>query len=102
MAKTIKEKLSEFDDSISSASTRAGRTIKRVENMTKAGVDAEVQALQMTKQSPTQQQYDVRDVEAFQKLAADTRVGVPITQQQVNALIQDTNDNPGSAPLPAT
>ncbi len=102
MAKTIKEKLSEFDDSISSASTRAGRTINRVGNMTRAGVDAEVQALQMTKQSPTNQQYDVRDVQAFQKLEADSRVGVPITQHQVNALIQDTKDNPVSDPLPAT
>lgn len=102
MSKSIKERLSDFDDKISSASTRSGRVVQRVSNMTKAKVAPAAQAAQMTHNSPTGQTYTPQDIQSYQKLATDSEVKVVITQAQSNALISDSIDNPINEAIPST
>lgn len=87
--------LSDFQDGISSPSTRAGRAVQRVGNMTRAGVVDTAQAAQMSHNSPTGETYTVQDIQSYQKLAQDSQTRVVVTQSQANALIKDALQNQG-------
>lgn len=76
-------------DKVSSPTSRAGTTVERAAKMTREGVDKDVTALQMTKNSPNNQTYTADDVEAYAKLYKDTETKVVITSKQATALIKD-------------
>ncbi|EGQ8136995.1 hypothetical protein CGI03_23405 [Vibrio parahaemolyticus] len=80
-------------DKVSSPSSRAGSTIERAAKMTREGVDKDVTALQMTKNSPNKQTYSAADVEAYSKLYKDTETKVVITSKQATALIKDQKES---------
>lgn len=98
----INNVIADIDDSISSTSSRAGRVIQRVGNMTKANVSARTQATQMTDNSPTGQTYYESDIYAYQKLAIDSKTKVVITQEQAQALIEDALGGDEGETKPAT
>lgn len=76
-------------DKVSSPTSRAGSTVERAAKMTNEGVDKDVTALQMTKNSPNGQTYSAADVEAYAKLYKDAETKVVITSKQATALIKD-------------
>jgi hypothetical protein len=57
--------------------------------MAKEGVDTEVIALQMTKGSSHNQTFTERDIEAYVKLAKESKLGVKLTAAQTRALRRD-------------
>lgn len=87
-------------DKVSSPTSRAGSTVERAAKMTQNGVDKDVTALQMTKNSPNGQTYSSADVEAYNKLYEDAKTKVVITSKQATALIKDQkNSSPDSGNL---
>jgi peptidyl-tRNA hydrolase len=87
-AKSVSDFTTDSIDKISSPASRAGSTVERVGKMRKANVHSEVIALQMTKNSAKKQAYEVRDIEAFEKLYNDTQTKVGITAKQARTLIE--------------
>ena len=76
-------------EKVSSPASRSGSVVERVGKMRETGVDPEVIALQMTKNSPTAQTYTTNDVETCSKLYQDSKAKVVITSKQTRALIKD-------------
>lgn len=76
-------------EKVSSPASRSGSVVERAGKMTEEGVDKEVTALQMTKNSPNGQQYTVQDVVSYAKLHRDSKTKVVITAKQARALIKD-------------
>lgn len=76
-------------EKVSSPASRAGSVVERAGKMREEGVDSDVIALQMTKNSPNAQTYTTNDVEAYSKLYQDSKTKVVITSKQARALITD-------------
>ena len=76
-------------EKISTPRTRAGSAIERAGKMQIARVDAEVTALQMTKNSPNGFKYTEEHVLGFAQLYQDSKTRVLITAKQARALIHD-------------
>ena len=76
-------------EKVSSPASRAGSAIERAGRMLEEGVDPEVIALQMTKNSPNGKRYTVAKVQAYSDLYEDAKTKAPITAAQTRALIQD-------------
>lgn len=85
----LADKVSDVLDKVQSPTSRSGNTVERVAKMIKSGVDKEVIAMQMTKNSATKTTYTVQDVETMQKIYADCNTRVLITKKQANGLIRD-------------
>lgn len=82
-------------EKVSSPGSRAGSVVERAGKMTEQGVDKEVTALQMTKNSPNGQKYTAQDVDSYAKLYFDSKTKVVLTAQQTRALIKDQQDSTG-------
>ena len=76
-------------EKVSSPASRAGSAVERAGRMLEEGVDPEVIALQMTKNSPNGKRYTVAKVQAYGDLYEDAKTKAPITAAQTRALIQD-------------
>lgn len=74
---------------VQSPVSRSGACIERVSKMLENGVDPEVIALQMTKNSPNDKEYTVEDIMAYDKLSKDSETKVVITAKQTRALIRE-------------
>lgn len=83
-------------EKVSSTASRAGHGIERVGKMREAGVDDEVIALQLTKNSTHDNEYTVSDVNAIGKFYADAQTKAPVTAAQSRALIKDARNQYGS------
>lgn len=79
-------------EKVSSPASRSGSVVERAAKMTKEGVDKDVIALQMTKNSPNGQTYTAEDVDAYAKLHKDSTTKVVITAKQTRALIKDQKE----------
>lgn len=79
-------------EKVSSPASRSGSVVERAAKMTEEGVDKDVTALQMTKNSPNGQTYTAEDVDAYAKLHKDSTTKVVITAKQARALIKDQQD----------
>ena len=80
-------------DKVSNPTSRAGHVVERAAKMTRGGVDKDVTALQMTKNSPNNQKYTTQDVETLTKLYKDSETKVVITAEQHRVLINDQQEN---------
>lgn len=80
-------------EKLQSPASRAGHSTERVAKLSKAGVDSEVIALQMTKNSKTGQLYTKDDILTLKKLYNDCEIKVAITRAQTTALMNDQNKN---------
>lgn len=99
----LKDKKEVLLDKVRSPTTRAGNTVERIGKMCKSGVDDEVIALQMTKNSSTNQKYTSQDVKALNKVYQDTMSRVLITKRQAESLIKEQkNENVGLELSPAS
>lgn len=79
----------DFLEKCSTTTSRAGHTVKRVALLHKKGVDDEVIALQMTKNSGTGTTYTKHDILAMINLFQDCKSKAPITEAQTTVLIND-------------
>lgn len=84
---------SDIIDKISGPTSRSGHVVERAAKMTREGVDKDVTALQMTKNSPNKQNYTSQDVDTLTKLYKDSETKVVITAKQSRALIDDQQEN---------
>lgn len=73
----------------STPASRAGSTVERAGKLLEEGVDPEVIALQMTKNSATRTPYTVAEVMAYGHLYQDAKSRVPLPAAQARALIKD-------------
>ncbi|MBD2779896.1 hypothetical protein [Xenorhabdus szentirmaii] len=98
--KTMPEKLIDFSndvlEKISSPSSRAGSTVERVGKMVESGVDPDVIALQMTKNSPNETTYTAADVKTCNNIYKDAKTKVVITSEQARSLINDQKNESSS------
>jgi hypothetical protein len=85
----IKDGTTAFFEKISGPRTRAGAVVERAGKMYAKGVDQEVIALQMTKNSPNRHRYTPEFVLELVNLAEDSKTRVVITAEQGRALILD-------------
>ena len=76
-------------EKVLSPASRSGSVVERAGKMTEEGVDKDVTALQMTKNSPNGQKYTAKDVNAYAKLHNDSKTKVVITAKQARVLIKD-------------
>ncbi|MGG7605037.1 hypothetical protein [Massilia sp. BKSP1R2A-1] len=76
-------------EKVSSPASRAGAAVERVGRMLEEGVDPEVIALQMTKNSPNRKPYTTAKVLAYGDLYEDSKTKSPVTAKQTRALIKD-------------
>ncbi|MBD9585567.1 hypothetical protein IB254_00725 [Pseudomonas sp. PDM03] len=79
-------------EKVSTPGSRAGSTIERAGRMLEEGVDADVIALQMTKNSASSQKYTKSDVLAYGRVYQDCKTKVVLTSAQTRALIQDQQE----------
>lgn len=89
---TLIERTEDCLDKVQTTTTRAGNTVERAAKMHESGVSPNVIALQMTENSPTNQEYTSKDVETMVKLYKDCRSRVVLTKKQTRALIKDQNN----------
>ncbi|MCT4628029.1 hypothetical protein [Halodesulfovibrio sp.] len=89
MIHTIKDLTVDTLDKVSTPATRAGNTVERIATMIAHGVDEEVVALQLSKNSHHNYDYTTADVQSCCKLFADTKTKVVVTKKQTRALIED-------------
>lgn len=94
MNKIIDKTVDAFEK-VQSPASRAGHSIERVAKLSKARVDPEVIALQMTKNSKIGQVYTKDDILTLNKLYNDCETKVAITSAQTSALMDDQNENGG-------
>ena len=87
--KRIVDATTDLFEKVSSPRTRAGAVVERAGKMYTNGVDEEVIALQMTKNSPNGHRYTPGFVLELIQLAEDSQTRVVITAQQGRALILD-------------
>lgn len=100
IANNVIDTTNDLIEKVSSPASRAGSVIERAGRMREEGVDSDVIALQMTKNSPNSQTYTTRDVEAYSKLYQDSKTKVTITSKQARALIKDQHEtNPAAYDL---
>ncbi|WP_347888113.1 hypothetical protein ABHF54_10970 [Nitrosomonas europaea] len=100
IANNVIDTTNDWIEKVSSPASRAGSVIERAGRMREEGVDSDVIALQMTKNSPNSQTYTTRDVEAYSKLYQDSKTKVTITSKQTRALIKDQHEaNPAADDL---
>ena len=92
MSKII-DKTADAFEKLGSPASRAGHSTERVAKLSKAGVDPEVIALQMTKNSKIGQVYTKDDILTLKKLYNDCEAKVVITRAQTRALMNDQNKN---------
>ncbi|MGB4497653.1 MAG: hypothetical protein WBI40_03050 [Methylococcaceae bacterium] len=85
----LTDKATDFIEKVSTPSSRAGSTVERIGKMLISGVDEEVIALQMTKNSPTNTKYDVNDVRTCGKIYEDAKTKAIITAKQTRSLMED-------------
>jgi hypothetical protein len=87
--KNAADRATDIFEKVSSPSSRAGAVVDRVGKMLNSGVDEEVIALQMTKNSPNGYPYTTEMVRCLGQLAHDSKSNVVITAKQGRALIDD-------------
>ncbi|HEJ5651575.1 TPA: hypothetical protein SL741_000299 [Pseudomonas aeruginosa] len=89
-------------EKVATPASRAGSTVERAGRLLEEGVDAEVIALQMTKNSPTGKHYTEAKVLAFGELYEDSKTKAPLTAKQTRALIKDQREQQSTdtPPLP--
>ncbi|HCI5733939.1 MULTISPECIES: hypothetical protein [Pseudomonadota] len=89
-------------EKVASPASRAGSTVERAGRLLEEGVDAEVIALQMTKNSPNGTRYTEAKVLAFGELYEDSKTKAPLTAAQTRALIKDqrAQQSTDTPPLP--
>lgn len=92
MSKII-DKIFDTIEKQGSPASRAGHSTERVAKLSKAGVDHEVIALQMTRNSKIGQVYTKDDILTLKKLYNDCETKVAITKAQTTALMNDQNKN---------
>lgn len=80
---------SELIEKVSSPASRSGSVVERVGTMCEEGVDLDVIALQMTKNSPNAKTYTIDDVKTCSKIYQDSKTKVVMTSKQARALIKD-------------
>jgi hypothetical protein len=90
----MKDGATDLLEKVSSPASRAGSTVERVGKMMEAGVDPEVIALQMTKNSSNGNVYTSSDVDAYGMLYQDAKTRAFITAKQTTALISDKGSEP--------
>ncbi|WP_156826618.1 hypothetical protein [Marinobacterium rhizophilum] len=76
-------------DKVSTPASRSGNVVNRVARLVDAGVDPDVIALQMRKNSPRGNTYHKRDIYAYYKLYEDTKTRAPLTEKVTRALKND-------------
>lgn len=76
-------------EKVSSPRTRAGAAVERAGKMYAEGVDEEVIALQMTKNSAKGHRYTPEFVHGLTNMFEDSQTSVLITSKQARALIAD-------------
>jgi hypothetical protein len=76
-------------EQVSTPTIRAGWAVGRVGKMLEKGVDPQVIAMQMTKNSPKGTRYTASKVQAYGELYQDAKTKAPITAEQSKALIKD-------------
>lgn len=97
-----KDGVTDLFEKVASPASRAGSTVERVGKMSEAGVDRDVIALQLSKNSPNGNTYTVAHVDAYSMLYQDAKTKVVITAAQATALIGDSKgDEPDFSLNPA-
>ena len=93
IANTAIDNTTEFFEKVSTPASRAGSVVERVGTLLEEGVDKDVIALQMTKNSPNRKKYTGAKVLALGELFEDSKTKVTITSAQSRALINDQRKN---------
>lgn len=88
----ISDKTEDILEKAHSPSSRSGHTVERVAKMDAAGVDHEVIALQLTKNSRYGNSYEPSEVPTLLKVHEDNVTAVGITAAQARQLIRDQQD----------
>ncbi|SIO59845.1 hypothetical protein [Paraburkholderia phenazinium] len=102
VANAIVDGGSDLIEKVATPASRAGSAVERAGRLLEEGVDAEVVALLMTKNSATGKQYTEAKVLAYGDLYQDSKTKTPLTAKQTRALIKDQRAQTGAdAPLPA-
>ncbi|MEZ8987190.1 hypothetical protein OAI_00100 [Vibrio cyclitrophicus FF160] len=94
--KAIEKAADTVTDSIEAvipATTKAGAVVNRVATLDKAGVDHEVIALQMTKNSARGNTYEKAEIPTIVKLYEDCKTRVPLSAKSARALVKDQEKN---------
>ncbi|EJG1722112.1 hypothetical protein ACLINW_000809 [Vibrio parahaemolyticus] len=76
-------------EAIMPATTKAGGVVNRVASLDKAGVDHEVIALQMTKNSARGNKYEKEEIPTLVKVYEDCKTRVPLSAKSARTLVQD-------------
>ncbi|MFL1404374.1 hypothetical protein ACJO2E_03385 [Marinobacter sp. M1N3S26] len=90
---SVADRTTDLLEKVSSPASRSGSVVERSGKMTEQGVDPEVTALQMTKNSPNGQKYTAQDVDSYAKLYQDSETRVVLTAKQARALIKDQQES---------
>ncbi|MGT0190707.1 hypothetical protein ACVHYJ_01435 [Burkholderia pyrrocinia] len=103
VADAIADAGSDLIEKVATPASRAGSAVERAGRLLEEGVDAEVIALLMTKNSPTGKRYTEAKVLAFGELYEDSKTKAPLTAKQTRVLIKDQRAQGGAdtPPLPA-
>ncbi|CAM3170239.1 hypothetical protein AB2359_11815 [Vibrio cholerae] len=80
-------------EAVMPATTKAGAVVNRVATMDKAGVDHEVIALQMTKNSARGNTYKKEEIPTLVKLYEDCKTRVPLSAKSARAIVKDQKKN---------
>lgn len=80
-------------EAIMPATTKAGGVVNRVASLDKAGVDHEVIALQMTKNSARGNKYEKEEIPTLVKIYEDCKTRVPLSAKSARKLVQDQEKN---------
>ncbi|MBB1352670.1 hypothetical protein [Pseudoalteromonas sp. SR45-5] len=87
------DKATDSIEAIMSATTKAGSVVNRVAALDKAGVDHEVTALLMTKNSARGNKYEKEEIPTLVKLYEDCKTRVPISAKSARAIVKDQEKN---------
>ncbi|RLL20119.1 hypothetical protein [Acinetobacter chengduensis] len=80
-------------EAIMPATTKAGGVVNRVASLHKAGVDHEVIALHMTKNSARGNKYEKEEIPTLVKIYEDCKTRVPLSAKSARKLVQDQEKN---------
>lgn len=95
IAGAITDRATDLIEKVSSPASRAGSAAERAGRMLEEGVDPDVIALQMTKNSPNGKRYTAAKVLAYGDLYEDSKTKAPLTARQTRALIKDQRAQQG-------
>lgn len=96
----IKDNIVDTIEKVSTPATRSGAVVERVAKLVEAGIDAEVIALQMTKNSQTNHQYTLLDVATLNAVYQDSKSRTSVlSKKQTTALIRDQEEVSNSLDL---